>query len=155
MTKRFISITFYFHISKEIFYKDITSLFFVLLELYLLPKNVRMYSFHRFTWYCTHFLKIGFVVAGGGFYSYYNHQGNKLDKERKIFRIKLSFTFMHTKRFNTFFKRWVQFRVVQFHVYPFHLINLDSKNPSIFGLISRIFGLIRIRAKNPRIDNPG
>ena len=29
------------------------------------------------------------------------------------------------------------------------------KNPSFFGLIFRIFGLIRIRAKNPRIDNPG
>ena len=57
----------------------------------------------------TLFLKIGFVVAGGGFYSYYIHQGNKSDKERKIVRKKLSF--MHTKRFNIFFKRWVQFRV--------------------------------------------
>ena len=28
------------------------------------------------------------------------------------------------------------------------------KNPSFFGLFFRIFGLIRIRAKNPRIDNP-
>ena len=28
------------------------------------------------------------------------------------------------------------------------------ENPSFFGLIFRIFGLIRIRAKNPRIDNP-
>ena len=28
-----------------------------------------------FTWYCTHaeFFKIGFVIAGGGFYSYYIH----------------------------------------------------------------------------------
>ena len=33
-----------------------------------------------------------------------------MDKERKIVRKKLSF--MHTKRFNTFFKRWVQYRVV-------------------------------------------
>ena len=33
----------------------------------------------------THFLKIGFVVAGGGFYSYYIHQGNKSDKEKKNF----------------------------------------------------------------------
>ena len=33
---------------------------------------------------CTHLLKIGFVVAGGGFYSYYIHQGNKLVKENKI-----------------------------------------------------------------------
>jgi hypothetical protein len=34
---------------------------------------------------CTHFLKIGFIVAGGWFYSYNIHQGNKLDKERKTF----------------------------------------------------------------------
>ena len=52
---------------------------------------------------CTHFLKIGFVVARGGFYSYYGYQGNKFDKERKIVRKKLSFT--HTKRFIPFFKR--------------------------------------------------
>ena len=35
---------------------------------------------------CTHFLKIGSVVAGGEFYSYSVHQGNKSDKERKIFK---------------------------------------------------------------------
>ena len=34
---------------------------------------------------------------------------NKSDKERKIVRKKLSF--MHKKRFNTCFKRWMQFRV--------------------------------------------
>ena len=45
---------------------------------------------------CTHFLKIGSVVAGGGFYSYNIHQGYKSDKERKIARKKLSF--MHIKR---------------------------------------------------------
>ena len=63
---------------------------------------------------CTHFLKL--VVARGGFYSYYIHQGNKSDKERKIARKKLSF--MHTKRFHTLFKRWVQFKYsnVQFRV---------------------------------------
>ena len=53
------------------------------------------------------FLKIRFVVAGGGFYSYYIHQENKFDKESKIVRKKLSF--MRTKRSNTFFKRGVQF----------------------------------------------
>ena len=37
---------------------------------------------------CTHFSKIEFVFAGGGFYSYYIHQGNKSDKERKIVRKK-------------------------------------------------------------------
>ena len=55
------------------------------------------------------FLKFRFVVAGGGFYSYYIHQGNKSDKESKIVRKKLNF--MHTKILNTFCKRWVQFRV--------------------------------------------
>ena len=34
------------------------------------------------------FFKIGYVVAGGGFYSYYIHQGNKSDKERKIIKKK-------------------------------------------------------------------
>ena len=37
------------------------------------------------------------------------HQGNKSNKERKIVRNKLSF--MNIKRFNTFFKIWMQFRV--------------------------------------------
>ena len=58
---------------------------------------------------CTHFLKIGFVIAGGGLYSYHIHQGNKSDRGRKIVRKKLSFT--HTKILKTFFKGWVQFRV--------------------------------------------
>ena len=57
---------------------------------------------------CTQFLKIGFSVAGGVFYSYYIHQGNKSDKERrKIVRKK--FSFMHTKSF--FFFKWLQSRV--------------------------------------------
>ena len=30
------------------------------------------------------FLKIGFAVAGGGLYSYYNHQCIKLYKEKRI-----------------------------------------------------------------------
>ena len=55
------------------------------------------------------FLKLGSWSPGAGFYSYYIHQENKSDNERKIVRKKLRF--MHTKRFNTFFKRWVQFRV--------------------------------------------
>ena len=75
------------------------------------PRNKYMISW--FTWYCTHTelhpLKIGFLVAGGGVYSYYIPQVNKSDKERKIVRKKLSF--MHTKKFYTFSKRWVQFRV--------------------------------------------
>ena len=35
---------------------------------------------------CTHFLKIRFLAATGGSYSYYIHQGHKSDKERKIVR---------------------------------------------------------------------
>ena len=51
--------------------------------------------------------KIGFVVAGGGFYSYHIHQGNKSDKERKIVRKK--FSFINANRFNTFFKLLILF----------------------------------------------
>ena len=47
---------------------------------------------------CTLFLKIGFMIAGGSFYSYYVHQ-DKSDKESKIIIKKI---LMHTKRFNTF-----------------------------------------------------
>ena len=46
---------------------------------------------------------------GAGFYLYYIHQWNKSDKERIIVGKKLSF--MHTRRSNRFFKRWLQFRV--------------------------------------------
>ena len=60
------------------------------------------------------------MVVGSGFNSYYIHQGNKSDKERKILRKKLSF--MHTKRFNAFFKRWVQFHVGAIPRLPFKLI---------------------------------
>ena len=78
------------------------------------------------TWNCTHFLKIRLVVDWGGFYCYYIHQGNKSDKERKIVK-KLSF--IHTKRYNTFLKRWVQF-----HVYPQLTSFLFTQNKSIFIL---------------------
>ena len=57
------------------------------------------------------------MVAGGGFYSYYTHQGNKSAKERKIVSKKL--IFIHTKRFYTFFKRWAQFRVGAIPRLPF------------------------------------
>ena len=59
----------------------------------------------------THFLKIGFVVAGVGFIPIIS------DKERKIVRKMLSF--MHTKRFNACFKRWVQFLVGAIPRLPF------------------------------------
>ena len=64
---------------------------------------------------CTNFLKIGFVVAGGGFYSYYIHQGNKLDKERNIVKKRLSF--MHAKSFNNSLKDGYNSVLVQFYVY--------------------------------------
>ena len=62
--------------------------------------SVQTVNFSRFTWYCTHFLKVGFVVAGGGFYSYYNHQENKSVKEKKIVK---KIILMHTKKCTTFF----------------------------------------------------
>ena len=71
-----------------------------------------------FTWYCTHFLKIGIVVAGGGFYSYIFNQGNKSDKESKI--VRKQFDIMHSKRLNIFFLNGCNSVWVQFHVY--HLI---------------------------------
>ena len=57
----------------------------------------------------THFPKIGIVVAGERFYSYYIHQKQKSGKEKKIVRKKLSF--MHTKIFRKLFTKWVQFCV--------------------------------------------
>ena len=41
-----------------------------------------------------------------GFIPIISNKGNKSDKERKNVRKNLSF--MHKKKFNTFFKRWVQ-----------------------------------------------
>ena len=72
------------------------------------------------------FLKTRFVVAGGGFYYYYIHQGNKSDKERKLLRKKLSF--MHIKRFNTFFKIWMQFRVGAISRLPGYSNDLNFMN---------------------------
>ena len=57
---------------------------------------------------CT-FLNLDSWSPGAGFYFYTIHQRNKSDKERKIVRRKISF--MLAKRFNTFLKRWVLFRV--------------------------------------------
>jgi hypothetical protein len=55
------------------------------------------------------FLKLDSWSPGAGFIHIIST--NKSDKERKTLRKKVNF--MHTKRFNTFFKRWVQFRVGQ------------------------------------------
>ena len=54
------------------------------------------------------FLKLDSWSPVGRVYSYYIHQGNKSDKERKIERQKSSF--MATKNL-IHFKRWMQFRV--------------------------------------------
>ena len=48
-----------------------------------------------------HFLKIGFVIDGGGFYSYYNLKCIKLDKQKRILEKKI--IFMHTKKHLTQF----------------------------------------------------
>ena len=67
---------------------------------------------------CTLFLKIGFVVAGSGFYSYYIHQGNISDKERKNCKYYL--------RFETFLKDGCNststFLFIYLHSPPFHNI---------------------------------
>ena len=65
------------------------------------------------------FLKFYSWSPGAGFYSYYIRQGNKSDKEREVVRKKLSF--MHTKRFNTFSKKWVQFHVGAIPCLPFYI----------------------------------
>ena len=72
---------------------------------------------------CTHFLKIIFIVAGGGFYSYYIHQGNELDKERKVVRK----TFYAYKKIYYIFKKyWSNPVWVQFHVYSIADMNLQT-----------------------------
>ena len=58
------------------------------------------------------YLKIGFVVAGGGFYSYYNFQCIKLDKEKRILEKKQFYAY---KKYLTQFLKmgsipfWFQF----------------------------------------------
>ena len=47
----------------------------------------------------THFLKVRFVVAGGGFHFYYSPQCTKIDKESKE-----KINFMHTKINNLSFE---------------------------------------------------
>ena len=73
------------------------------------------------------------MVAGGGFYFFYIHQGNKSDNEsyKKNYKKKLSF--MHTKRFITFFKRWVQLRVGAIPCVP----NYISKNQNSQNLFDK------------------
>ena len=66
---------------------------------------------------CTHFLKIEFVVAGAGrvfIFSYYIHQGNKSDKDRKIVSKNV---FCMKKDLIHFLKDGCNSVWVQFHVY--------------------------------------
>ena len=62
------------------------------------------------------FLKIEFVVAGAGFYSYYNLQRIKLDKERKNERKKALCIQKHLTQFLKMgsIPCWVQFHVYQY-----------------------------------------
>ena len=76
---------------KEIFYIHYT------VHLVLLPHGI-----------APTFLELDSWSPGTGVYSYYIHQGNKSDKERKIVR--------NTKSFNTFFKDGCNSVWVQFHV---------------------------------------
>ena len=58
-------------------------------------------------------LTIGFVISGGGFYSYYNLQCIKLDQERKNARKKI--VLFIQKTFKAFFKNGF------IHIYPAEL----------------------------------
>ena len=71
----------------------------------------------------THFLKIRFVVAGGGFYSYYNLQCIKLDKEKRILEKKSVLCIQ--KHLTQFLKMGSVPFWDQFHAYRF-LINISS-----------------------------
>ena len=54
----------------------------------------------------SHFLKIGFVVAGAGFIPS-KLEINQIGK----YKIRKKLSFMHIKIFNTFLKLWLQFHV--------------------------------------------
>ena len=71
----------------------------------------------------TQVLKIGCLVAGGRFHSYYNLHCIKLDKERKL-RIKEKISFMHTNNILTqYLKMGSILCWVQFHAYRFFKAN--------------------------------
>ena len=72
---------------------------------------------------CTHFLKIGLVVAGGGFYSYYIHLGYKSDKERKIVRKSLVLCIQ---------KDLINFLLVQFCVGAIPRLPMKIHNDFVF-----------------------
>ena len=67
---------------------------------------------HRIT---TTFLKLDLWSPGAGFIAFISTKGIKQIKKRKL-KENSFISFIHTKIFNSFFRRWVQFRVVQFHV---------------------------------------
>ena len=81
------------------------------------------------------------MVAGAGFHSYYIHQGNKSNEERKNVRKKLSF--MRTKRFDTFFKRLVLFCVGSIPRLQISRISLEKKLKTKF----RFAYIIRMELK--------
>ena len=76
-------------------------------------------SFH--TWNCTDSIKIGFVVARGGFLFLLYPPREIIRWRKENCKKKI---FMRSKRFNTFFKRWVQFHVYQiWHIWKWvHLV---------------------------------
>ena len=76
------------------------------------PKGIRFTPTRN----CTLFPNIGFVVAGGGFYSYYIHQGNKSDKERSFFKENSQILCIQ-KDLIHFLKDGCNYLWVQFHAY--------------------------------------
>ena len=59
-------------------------------------------------WDLIHFLKIEFVVAGGRFYSYYDHLRINLDKERTIYNFFFMGTYIRNKHI---FKELFEFQI--------------------------------------------
>ena len=65
------------------------------------------------------FLKLDWWSQGAGLFLLYPPKG--------LNQIKIKLSFMHTKRFNTFFKRWVQF-----HVYHILICNKRENSKGVF-----------------------
>ena len=74
---------------------------------------------------CIYFLKIGFVVAGGGCYSFYMYHGNISDKESKLQEEK---DLLHILKYGCN-SVWVQF-----HVYHLHTYNSYTTSPLYYTL---------------------
>ena len=112
-------------IKKKIIY---TILFIFFAPLYFVYYSISMYLFYLFEQKCMTncavyiapcFLKFYLQSPGAVFIPIISTK--RINQIKKIVRKK--FKFMHTKRFNTFFKRWVQFRVGSIPRLPYEISN--------------------------------